>query len=316
MLDARYPPPVAALLAIGNERQVQPPPEDVRPMPTFEEMRAEMEAIQNRKSEPKPYPSNDWPDYLQYGLRPEHLPDLLALITDESLENAAPDSPEVWASLHAWRAIGQLRSPEAVEPLVGLLDELEDWDYWNEEVPYSFGMIGPAALPALAAFFRDPSHKMYARVTAGHAIAAIGRMHPEARAESVAILTEGLAAYAENDPSFNALVSTMLLDLEAVEALPVIKEVYDADAADVAVMGDFEDVEIAFGVRTARDTPRPRYNPFGFELPDLDLLQKVFAGEEVIAEEDQTTRRRTADKKAKHKRKMADKSRRQNRKKK
>jgi hypothetical protein len=36
----------------------------------------------------------------------------------------------------------------------------------------------------------------------------------------------------------------------------------------------------------------------------------------VIAEEDQPTRRRTADKKAKHKRKMADKSRRQNRKKK
>jgi hypothetical protein len=153
-------------------------------------------------------------------------------------------------------------------------------------------------------------------VTAGHAIAAIGRMHPEARAESVAILAEGLAAYAENDPSFNALVSTMLLDLGADEALPVIKQAYDADATDVAVMGDFEDVEIAFGVRTARDTPRPRYNPFGFELPDLDLLQKVFAGEEVIAEEDQPTRRCTADKKAKHKRKMADKSRRQNRKKK
>jgi hypothetical protein len=253
---------------------------------------------------------------LQYGLRPEHLPDLLALITDESLENAAPDSPEIWASLHAWRAIGQLRSPEAVEPLVGLLDELEDWDYWNEEVPYSFGMIGTAALPALAAFFRDPSHKMYARVTAGHAIAAIGRMHPEVRGESVAILTEGLAAFAENDPSFNALVSTMLLDLEAVEALPVIKQSYDADATDIAVMGDFEDVEIAFGVRTARDTPRPRYNPFGFELPDLNLLEKAFAGEDVIAEEEQPTRRRTADKKAKHKRKMADKSRRQNRKKK
>src|SRR6185437_1824390 len=101
MLDARYPPPVAALLAIGNERQLQPPPEDAGSMPTFEEMRAEMEAIQNRKSEPKPYPSNDWPDYLQYGLRPEHLPDLLALITDESLENAAPDSPEIWASLHS-----------------------------------------------------------------------------------------------------------------------------------------------------------------------------------------------------------------------
>jgi len=315
MLDARYPPPVAALLTIGNERASKPPSEDDGPMPSFEEMRAQMEAIQNSKRAPGPYRSDAWPDYLQFGLRPEHVPDLLAMITDESLDNADPDSPEVWASLHAWRAIGQLRAPEAIEPLVGLLDELEDWDYWNEEVPYSFGMIGPAALPALSAFFLEPSHMMYARVTAGHAIAVIGRMHPETRGQCIALLTEGLAAYAENDPSFNALVATMLLDLEAVEALPVIKQMYDADAADLAVMGDYEDVEISFGVRTARDTPRPRYNPLGFDLPDL--LKKAFAGQEAIAEEDQPTRRRAAaEKKAKHKKKMADKSRRQNRKKK
>ncbi|MGI8687739.1 MAG: hypothetical protein ACR2M3_04090 [Thermomicrobiales bacterium] len=307
MLDAKYPPPVAALLSIGSERRSQPPPA-TEPMPSLEEMRAQMEAIQNSEAEPEPYRSNDWPDYLQFGIRPEHLPDLLAMITDESLDNNDPDSPEVWASLHAWRAIGQLRAPEAIEPLVSLLDELEDWDYWNEETPYVFGMIGPAALPALATFFHDPSHKMYARVTAGNAIAVIGRMHPETRGEAVAVLAEGLAAYAENDPSFNALVSTMLLDLEAVEALPTIKQVYDAAAADLAVMGDFEDVEISFGVRAARDTPRPRYNPLGFDLPDL--LERV------IAEEDRTVRRRTAEKKAKNKKKMADKSRRQNRKKK
>ncbi len=307
MLDARYPPPVAALLTIGNERQLQPPP-TTEPMPSFEEMRAQMEVIQNRKSEPEPYRSNNWPDYLQFGIRPEHLPDLLAMITDESLYNGEPDSPETWASLHAWRAIGQLRVPEAIEPLVGLLDELEDWDYWNEEVPYVFGLIGPAALPALATFFLDPSHLMYARVTAGNAIAVIGRMHPETRERCIAILTEGLAAYTENDPSFNALVSTMLLDLEAVEALPTIEQAYDADAADLAVMGDYEDIEIAFGVRTERDTPRPRYNPLGFDLPDL--LERV------IAEEDRAVRRRTTDKKEKNKQKMADKSRKQNRKKK
>lgn len=307
MLDARYPPPVAALLTIGNERPPRPPPDATAPMPSFEEMRAQMEATQNSKSEPEPYRSNDWTDYRQFGIRPEHLADLLAMITDESLFSGDPDSPEVWASLHAWRAIGQLRAPEAVEPLVGLLDELEDWDYWNEEVPYVFGLIGPAALPALATFFRDPSHLMYARVTAGNAIAVIGRMHPEAREECIAILTDRLAAYAENDPSFNALIASMLLDLEAVEALPAIRRVYEADAVDLAVMGDIEDVEIAFGVRTARDTPRPRYNPLGFDFPTFL--------EEVVAADEQATRRRNADKKAKNKKKMADKSRRQNRKK-
>src|SRR5712692_7513666 len=125
VLDAKYPPPVAALLTIGNERQTKSAPV-TEPMPSFEEMRAQMEAIQNSKSEPDPYRSNDWPDYLQFGIRPEHLPDLLAMITDESLYSDDPHSPEVWASLHAWRAIGQLHVTEAIEPLVGLLDELED----------------------------------------------------------------------------------------------------------------------------------------------------------------------------------------------
>lgn len=301
MLDARYPPPVAALLTIGNERQSQPPPM-TEPMLSLEEM-------QNSKSEPAPYQSNDWLDYLQFGIRPEHLPDLLAMITDESLGNGDPDSPEAWASLHAWRAIGQLRVTEAIGPLVGLLDELEDWDFFREEAPDIFGMIGPVALPALTTFFRDPSHLLYARVVAGNAIAMIGRMHPETRNQCIAILVECLAAYEENDPDFNAMVSSMLLDLEAVEALPAIKRVYDADAVDVAHLGDWEDVELSFGVRTQRDTPRPRYNPLGFDLPRLL--------EEVTTEEDRATiRRRDADKKAKNKKKMADKSRRQNRKKK
>ncbi|MDQ2784430.1 MAG: hypothetical protein M3Y58_05455 [Chloroflexota bacterium] len=302
MLDARYPPSVAALLTIGNERRSPPPATE--PMLSLEEM-------QNSKSEPAPYQSNDWLDYLQFGIRPEHLPDLLAMITDESLYNGAVDSPEAWASLHAWRAIGQLRVTEAIEPLVGLLDELEDWDFFREEAPDVFGMIGPAALPALATFFRDPSHLMYARVVAGNAIAMIGRMHPETRDQCIAILVECLAAYAENEPDFNAMVASMLLDLEAVEALPTIRRAYDADAVDVMHLGDWEDVEIAFGVRTQRDTPRPRYNPLGFDLPDL--LEKLA---EVAAGEERAKQRRDADKKAKHKKKMADKSRRQNRKKK
>jgi len=299
MLDATYPPPVAALLTIGNERQSQPSP--------VTEPMLSLEAMQNSKSEPAPYQSNAWLDYLQFGIRPEHLPDLLAMITDESLGNGDPDSPEAWASLHAWRAIGQLRLTEAIEPLVGLLDELEDWDFFREEAPDIFGMIGPAALPALATFFRDPSHLLYARVVAGNAIAMIGRMHPETRGQCIAILVECLAAYEENEPDFNAMVSSMLLDLEAVEALPAIKRVYDADAVDVAHLGDWEDVELSFGVRTQRDTPRPHYNLF--QPPDPLL-------EEIIADEERAKRRRDADKKAKNKKKMADKSRRQNRKKK
>lgn len=313
MLDATYPPPVAALLTLGDDRasKLAPPTE---PMPTFEEIRAQIAAIQNSKHEPHPFRSDNWPDYLQFGIVPEHVPSLLAMMQDDSLIYAGEQSSESWAPLHAWRAIGQLRAEEVIEPLVALLGPNEDWDYFNEEMPFVFGMIGPAALPALTAFLLDPSHMMYARVTAGNAIATIGRMHPESRERCIAALTECLTDYEENEPDFNALIVTMLLDLEAVEALPAIKAAYDADAVDWSINGDWEDVEISFGVRTQRDTPRPRYTPFGLDpslLPEIDSLL-----EQVVADDERTTRRRSADKKAKNKKKMADKSRRQNRKRK
>src|SRR5579864_7878643 len=48
--------------------------------------------------------------------------------------------------VHAWRALGQLRAVEAVEPLLELFDRLEDDDWVHEELPAVFGLIGPARI--------------------------------------------------------------------------------------------------------------------------------------------------------------------------
>ncbi len=308
MLDANYPPPVAALLTIGKSHDLTPEP-FAGPMPTFEEMRAQGEELQNRKREPEPYRSKDWPDYRQFGLTPEHVPDLLAMVVDESLNEGDSETAEVWAPLHAWRALGQLHAVEAIAPFIALLDEWEDADYFNEEVPDVFGMIGPAALPALTTFLNEDTHDLFAHSTAARGIAMIGRMHPELRDTAIATISDALAGYAENDPTLNALLLSPLLDLEAVEAMPLIREMYAADTVDHSFMGDLEDVEIAFGVRAERDTPRPRYQPLGNALaapPDPLWDQVVNA--------DLKAARRAPDKKEKAKRKMASKSRRTNRK--
>jgi hypothetical protein len=57
----------------------------------------------------------EWPDYLDLGLRPEHVPELIELATDKELNWADPESLEVWAPVHAWRALGQLRAVPAIE---------------------------------------------------------------------------------------------------------------------------------------------------------------------------------------------------------
>jgi hypothetical protein len=59
-------------------------------------------------------------EYAALGIGQEHIPDLIRMATDRSLHQAMIDSDEVWAPVHAWRALSQLRAREAIEPLVGL----------------------------------------------------------------------------------------------------------------------------------------------------------------------------------------------------
>lgn len=74
-----------------------------------------------------------WPDCLGYGLTEEHIPELIRMATDPELNNADSESSEVWAPLHAWRAFGQLRAEQAIEPLAGLLNMDDDWV--SDELP-------------------------------------------------------------------------------------------------------------------------------------------------------------------------------------
>src|SRR5689334_3370154 len=86
-----------------------------------------------------------WPDYVtEYGFTEEHVPALIQLATDGSLCELESEDPLVWAPLHAWRALGQLRAEEAVEPLLGLLWRIDEWDddWAGDELPEVIGMIG------------------------------------------------------------------------------------------------------------------------------------------------------------------------------
>src|SRR5258708_635517 len=128
-----------------------------------------------------------WPDYRGLGIGPEQIPDLIQMATDEELNVAATESAEVWAPLHAWRALGQLRAVEAVEPLLELFDRLEDDDWVHQELPAVFGLIGPAALAALAAYLADLSHTDSSRISAITSIENIGKKWPDGRAETLAM---------------------------------------------------------------------------------------------------------------------------------
>jgi hypothetical protein len=243
MTAATYPPPADQLLTLGDLRG-----------------------------------TGEWRDYRALGLGPEHIPDLIRMATDHDLNRAGPDTPEVWAPVHAWRALGQLRAEAASEPLLGLFDDQEDSDWFNEDMPEVFARIGPAAIPALAAFLDDRARQRYPRITAASCLDHIGNAHPEARDACVAALVRTLEDFAAHDPTLNAFLISSLINLRAAEAAPAIERAFAADGVDLSIAGDWEDVRIALDLLERRITPRPRYNLFPSPLFDPE-------GEAIVAEE-------------------------------
>jgi hypothetical protein len=204
----------------------------------------------------------EWSDYPALGLTAEHVPDLARMALDEELHRADGESAEVWAPLHAWRALGQLRAAAAIEALLKLLDRVDayDDDWVGEELPEVFGMIGPAALPGLRDFLADPGHGLWARVAASASLAKIAQHAPVYRDQVVAVITEQLRHYAKQDRTLNAfLVDALAVELKAQESASVIEEAYAHKRVDLSVLGDWEEAQIYMGLLDRRLSPAPHF---------------------------------------------------------
>jgi hypothetical protein len=207
-----------------------------------------------------PQRSRHWPNYLEQGFSHDHIPELIVMLTDESLHRAQSTSDDIWAPLYAWRVLGQLQAIEAIPALLNQLFRIDanDDDWAGEELPEVFAMIGAPAISGLRQYLAEPTHTLFARVAAAHSLANIGKHHADARHSCIAALEEQLMEYRQNDQTLNGFLVSYLLELKAVEALPTIQEAYRHECVDVTITGDCEDAEIEFGVRTVRTTPRPR----------------------------------------------------------
>lgn len=262
----------------------------------------------------------EWLDYLSFGFTEEHVPELCRMILDEELWWADGDSDEVWSALHAWRTLGQLRAESAIPCLIELLGRIDEYDddWTSGELPIVFGMIGRGAVEPLRDVLADNNQGEWARVAAGRALAEIGQRHPELRAACVAALSRQLEQSAGQDLMSNALLIDDLIDLNAVEAAPVIEQAFAANKVDLMVQGDWEEVEIALGLLEERITPPPDYRALmtaqlGYDPNELlDNLQATTQAKLQRKAEQQAAKKTKS--KAKAKRKQAKKSRKKQRK--
>lgn len=215
-------------------------------------------------------PKRDWGDYLQYGFSKADIPGLIELLIDKKLHNASSESDEIWVPLYAWRILGQLRSADAVEPLISLLDIFSDDDWALSEIPVVMGMIGEPAIVPLRRFLLDHEYNEYSRVIASDGLVEIARQHPGFRDEIITKLREYLISPDPACLGLSGLLVCGLIDLKAIEVIDEIRSLFQQNYVDITVSGDLEDVEIAFGLRDKRVTPKPHYG-----IPGLTGLSSL-----------------------------------------
>jgi hypothetical protein len=237
-----YPPPVQHLFQLGSARE-------------------------NTKPEL-------WSEYLKLGIGPEHVPDLIRVAQGWRRHwFDKEETPAVWAHIHAWRALGQLKATEAIEPLLALLTDMQEkGDDWSlEEIPVVLAQIGPSSIDPIAAYLESPGPDPFSRSAAASGLVKIAKGSPEYRERVVGILTDALSRYATQDPELNGLLLGELLDMKATEALPVIREAFRADQIDETIAGDWGDVRRELNIEPQPDDPpeRPVADAWRGRHPDL-----------------------------------------------
>ncbi|MCP4288198.1 MAG: hypothetical protein GY792_27805 [Gammaproteobacteria bacterium] len=181
-----------------------------------------------------------WHDYLQYGFGTADVPELLSLVSDESLHKSDSNGNEVWVPLHAWRALGQLRSPLAVAPLIVLFEFLWEDDWAISELGIVLGMIGVPAIESLSVCLKDSCHAEIARIMALDGLAEVAKQYPECRDRIIEIIRGYMVCPDTSATGLNGLLLGRLIDLEAVELVDDIRCLFDMECVDISCAGGWK----------------------------------------------------------------------------
>jgi hypothetical protein len=213
------------------------------------------------------------------GLTAADVPELLAVARQWAEEFEWPDDKSdvsIYAPVHAWRGLAQLRATEAIGPLLEMMEPLDKLgDNWAmSELPNVFAMIGPASLDPLRETLADVRHGTYARAAAAEGLTELTKRHGELRGDVVKALSAVMAGFEGADPRLLGLVLANLLDLKAVEAAEVIERAHAADAIDISMCGNWETVRKELGVDGLGLVPKDvaTRHPLGFSPEMQEML--------------------------------------------
>jgi len=195
-------------------------------------------------------------DYIvEFGLSSQHIPDLIRMGCDRALLNADSGSLDAWAAIHAWLALGQLGTEDTlaeltavITPLIQLFHELADNELVSEELPKFFSKIGAVAIPQLASYLADESHKLFSRVNAINSLEEIAKQNENVRNNCILVLTQQLENYKNNSPELNGFIVAALINLKGKSSASAIKLAFAENQVAEDIVGSWEEVKESLGI--------------------------------------------------------------------
>lgn len=226
-------------------------------------------------------------DILAYGQ--EAVAPLIEIVTQYPSAGLEEDERKYWATYHAIELLGELHAAEAIETILTLRNEDDDWI--DDLLPKSMAQIGrPAVEPLRRALF-DPTTDAYGGARVANALVQIAESAPELRDECVGILIERLDADNPRDDQYElrGFIISDLAHMRAVEALPSIQRAFDEDLVDLFVISR-EDVDRLIGRpegTTAMEAMRPEIDRMTSSR-GMAALEAAVSGAPVAASQQQT----------------------------
>jgi hypothetical protein len=238
------------------------------------EMTEQAQSIVNRLSQAgSPLHRRSWEQNNGYyvatcRISPADIPQLIEIACqwrdwrDENSDNVGDSEDIELLPITAWRTLADLKCTESVEPLIGMLCDLEYGDDWSlEELPHVFGKIGKPAIASLVRLANDAEKLSFVRIIAAEGLRRVAEYHPESRDQVVAHLTVMMTNAAETEIELNSSVLVALVELQAVEAAEAIERAFSGNRLDVGMIGDWEEVRKRFGVEGLRlEMPKHPFN--------------------------------------------------------
>lgn len=111
------------------------------------------------------------------------------------------------------------------------------------------------ALESLRTYLADRTRWFYGKGAAYRALQLIAEQHPDLREPVVAMISDMLRDAEHNDEIVNTYGMDALVELHAVEALPLIRHAFESGRIDEMVRGSWGDVLKDLGIKPEEGDP-------------------------------------------------------------